>query len=76
MIVSGAPLYHWLVGWSWIDSFNFVVILTTISYGVFAPMTPLTKLITIFYVLNGGVRQISSDDVRQMMTILAMHGVE
>jgi hypothetical protein len=30
-----------------------VVTLTTIGYNDFAPTTPLTKLITIFYSLNG-----------------------
>ncbi len=54
MITVGAVIYHWLEGWSWIDSFYFVVVtLTTIGYGDFAPTTPLTKLITIFYGLNG-----------------------
>ena len=54
MITVGAFLYHWLEGWSWIDSFYFVVVtLTTIGYGDFVPTTPFTKLITIFYGLNG-----------------------
>ena len=54
MIVIGAALYHWLEGWSWLDSFYFVVVtLTTIGYGDFSPATPLTNLITIFYGLNG-----------------------
>lgn len=54
IITVGAVLYHWLEGWSWVDSFYFVVItLTTIGYGDLTPTTPLTKLITIFYGVNG-----------------------
>ena len=54
IIGVGAALYHWLEGWGWLDSFYFVVVtLTTIGYGDFSPTTSLTKLITIFYGLNG-----------------------
>jgi hypothetical protein len=54
VIMIGAVLYHWLEGWSWLDSLYFVVItLTTIGYGDFSPTTPLTKVITIFYGING-----------------------
>ena len=54
IIVIGAVLYHWLEGWGWLDSFYFVVItLTTIGYGDFSLSTPITKLITIFYGVNG-----------------------
>jgi voltage-gated potassium channel len=54
VIMIGAVLYHWLEGWTWVDSFYFVVItLTTIGYGDFSPTTPLTKIITIFYSING-----------------------
>jgi len=54
VIGVGTALYHWLEGWSWLDSAYFVVItLTTIGYGDFSPTTPITKLITIFYGLNG-----------------------
>ena len=54
LILIGTLLYHWLEGWDWLDSFYFVVItLTTIGYGDFSPTTPLTKLITIYYGING-----------------------
>lgn len=55
-IIIGAALYRWLEGWSWLDAIYFVVItLATIGYGDLAPTTPLTKIITIFYSLNGVV---------------------
>lgn len=54
MIGIGAALFHWLEGWGWLDSVYFVVItLTTIGYGDFSPTEPVTKIITIFYGLNG-----------------------
>jgi uncharacterized membrane protein YuzA (DUF378 family) len=64
IILVGAALYHWLEGWSWLDSVYFVVItLTTIGYGDFSPTTPLTKLITIFYGLNGVIMLLMLFDV-------------
>ena len=54
LIVVGAIVYHWLEGWNWVDSFYFVVItLTTIGYGDLSPTTQLSKLVTIFFALNG-----------------------
>jgi hypothetical protein len=64
IILIGAALYHWLEGWSWLDSVYFVVItLTTIGYGDLAPTLPLTKLITIFYGLNGVILLLTLFDV-------------
>jgi hypothetical protein len=60
----GAVLYRWLEGWSWLDAIYFVVItLTTIGYGDLHPTTPATKIITIFYALNGIVILLTLFDV-------------
>jgi voltage-gated potassium channel len=64
IICIGAAVFHWLEGWSWLDSVYFVVItLTTIGYGDLSPTTPLTKLITILYGLNGVVLLLMLFDV-------------
>ena len=67
-VVIGAALYHWLEGWSWLDSFYFVIItLTTIGYGDFAPTMPITKLLTIFYGLNGAaILLMLFDEIRRL----------
>ena len=54
LILIGTMLYHWMDGWNSLDSFYFVLItLTTIGYGDFSPTTPITKLIPIYYGVNG-----------------------
>ena len=54
MLLIGVLVYHWLEGWSIIDALYFCVItLATIGYGDLTPTTPLAKLFTIFYVING-----------------------
>jgi len=53
-VMFGAFLYHWLEGWSWLDSLYFVIVtLATIGYGDLSPTRPITKLITIFFAING-----------------------
>ena len=75
IIGLGTVLYHWLEGWGWLDSIYFVVItLTTIGYGDFHPTLPITKVITIFYGINGIVlillifdviRKVRGEDIKQ-----------
>ena len=53
-ITISTTVFHLLEGWSWLDSFYFVVVtFTTIGYGDIVPSMPATKLITIFVGLNG-----------------------
>lgn len=54
VIALGTVSYHFLEGWSWIDSAYFSVItLTTIGYGDFSPQTDGGKIFTIFYIVVG-----------------------
>jgi len=68
IVLIGAMLYHWLEGWSWLDSFYFVIItLTTIGFGDLSPTTRLTKLITIFYAVNGvAILLMLLDEIRRV----------
>lgn len=54
ILAFGSTVYHYLEGWSWLDSIYFSIItLTTIGYGDFSPQTNGGKLFTIFYILIG-----------------------
>jgi hypothetical protein len=53
-LVVGTLAYHWLEGWSLLDSLYFSVItLATVGYGDFVPTTPVARIFTILYVING-----------------------
>lgn len=54
IVLIGTVTYHFLEGWSVIDSLYFsVVTLTTIGYGDFAPKTDGGKLFTVLYIIVG-----------------------
>lgn len=54
ILIIGTLAYHWLEGWSLLDSLYFCVIsLATIGYGDLTPTTPAAKMFTIVYVING-----------------------
>lgn len=54
IIGLGSVVYHFLEGWSWIDSFYFsVVTLTSVGYGDLSPQTDEGKLFTVFYIVLG-----------------------
>ena len=53
-LLLGTIVYHWLEGWTYLDALYFSVItLATIGYGDFVPTTPIAKVFTMVYAVNG-----------------------
>lgn len=53
-LLLGTLFYHWVEGWSYLDSIYFCVVsLGTVGYGDFTPKTPIGKIFTIVYLVNG-----------------------
>ena len=63
VLLVGTLVYHWLEGWSYLDALYFCVIsLATVGYGDLTPTTPIAKIFTMVYVLNGVVILLSLFD--------------
>lgn len=54
LIGSGTVFFHFVEGWSWLNSYFFTVVtLSTVGYGELVPATPLGKIATTLYILAG-----------------------
>lgn len=54
MILWASVFYHFVEGWSWLDSIYFsVVTISTVGFGDFSPDTAAGKIFTMFYIIVG-----------------------
>lgn len=69
-LLAGTLFYHFFEGWGYIDALYFCVVsLATVGYGDLTPTTPLTRLFTVFYLINGiGILLAVFDRIRILRT--------
>lgn len=54
VIAGGTTFFHFVEGWSWLDSYFFTVItLSTVGYGNLVPVTPIGMIGTTFLIMIG-----------------------
>jgi hypothetical protein len=53
-LLGGALFYHFVEGWSLIDAAYFCIVsLATVGYGDLTPTTPISRIFTMVYLVNG-----------------------
>lgn len=72
IIFAGTVFFHFIEGWSWLDSYFFTVItLSTVGYGSLVPATAAGKIGTTIFIFVGlgvfaiAVQQIGAFAMRQ-----------
>lgn len=54
VVISGTVFFHFVEGWTWVDSYFFSVItLSTVGYGSLVPATTLGKIGTTVFIFLG-----------------------
>ena len=54
LLVVGTVAFHYIEGWSWVDSFYFSAVAgTTVGFGDLTPSTDLSKLFSVVYIFVG-----------------------
>jgi voltage-gated potassium channel len=75
-LLLGTFFYHWVEGWSYLDSIYFCVVsLGTVGYGDLTPKTPLGKVFTIVYLINGIVILLALFDRIRLVRSQRVHKV-
>ena len=54
IVALGTVFFHYVEGWSWLDSYFFTVItISTVGYGKLVPVTPLGMIGTTVFIFVG-----------------------
>jgi len=54
LLVVGTVAFHYMEGWSWVDSFYFSAVAgTTVGFGDLTPSTDISKLFSVAYIFVG-----------------------